>query len=98
MLTNLETNLCIIDQVFMQDFEVFVAQDNASLHEKILAGDTAWCGLERLISGHRRTCSISATPFQTTYVGVVPNRGHDVFAKGTCTPKFTLCYAVLMAC
>lgn len=95
MLANLE--VCITDQVFLQEFEVFVSQDTASLHEKIVAGDTAWCGLERLISGHRKTCSISATPFQTTYVGVVPTRGHDVFTKGNCTPKSTLHYAVLMA-
>lgn len=86
-----QVEICITDQVFMQEFEVFVAQDTASLHEKIIAGDTAWCGLERLISGHRKTCSISVTPFQTTYVGIVPNHGHDVFTQGTCTPKPTLC-------
>lgn len=85
------------DQASMQEFEVFVAQDNASLYEKILAGDTAWCGLERLISGHRKTCSISVTPFQTTYVGILPTRGHDVFTRGTCKPQSTLLPAVNMA-
>ncbi|KAL3144980.1 hypothetical protein ABBQ32_003484 [Trebouxia sp. C0010 RCD-2024] len=62
-----------------QDFEVFVAQDHEALFQKIIAGDTAWCGLERLISGHRRKCSLSVTPFQTTFVGIVPSQGHSHF-------------------
>ena len=58
----------------LQDFEVFHAQDEATLYEKIATGDTAWCGVERLLSGQHHKCSISVTPFETTYVGVVPKR------------------------
>lgn len=74
--------VCAINQGFLQDFEVFVAQDHEALFQKIIAGDTAWCGLERLISGHRRKCSLSVTPFQTTFVGIVPSQGHSHFLSG----------------
>ena len=90
-------DFCMFDQVSLQEFEVFVEQDNDSLYEKTLDGYTAWCGLERLISGHRRTCSISVTPFQTTYVGIVPTRGIDVFIQGACLLWSTLHPAVNMA-
>lgn len=68
--------------LLMQDFDVFVAQGNAALFEKITAGDTAWCGFERLISGHRHKCSISVAPFQTTFVGIVPSQGRSLFTAG----------------
>ena len=68
--------------VFTQDFEVFYAPDEPALYDKIADGDTAWCGLERLISGHRHTCNLSITPFQTTFVGIVPSQGHRLFSAG----------------
>ena len=89
-------DLCTFNQVFMQDFEVFVAQDGATLSEKIIAGDTAWCGLERLISGHRHKCSISITPFQTTFVGIVPNQAHKRFAEGI--QQSNLHYVLVSSC
>ncbi|DBA86672.1 hypothetical protein WJX77_004815 [Trebouxia sp. C0004] len=65
-----------------QDFDVFFANDEEILLDKVSNGDTAWCGMERLLSGHRHKCSISITPFQTTQVGVVPSRGRILFAAG----------------
>ena len=66
----------------LQDFDVFIAQSKDSLADKILDDNTAWCGLERLVSGHKRTCMLSITPFQTTYVGVVPTQGIGLFKTG----------------
>ena len=68
----------------MQNFDVFFAQDKDALLSKIRDGDTAWCGLERLLSGHRHKCSIRITPFQTTFVGIVPSEGLDLFRRGIC--------------
>lgn len=61
---------------------MFIAQSEDSLADKILDDNTAWCGLERLVSGHKRTCVLSITPFQTTYVGVVPTQGIGLFKTG----------------
>ena len=66
----------------LQDFDGFIAQSEDSLADKILDDNTAWCGLERLVSGHKRTCMLSITPFQTTYVGVVPTQGIGLFKTG----------------
>ena len=66
----------------LQDFDVFFANDEELLLDKASDGDTAWCGMERLLSGHRHKCSISITPFETTYVGVVPTRGKHLLAAG----------------
>lgn len=66
----------------LQDFDVFFANDEEVLLDKASDGDTAWCGMERLLSGHRHKCSISITPFETTYVGVVPTRGKPLFKAG----------------
>ena len=71
-----------IQLALLQDFDVFVAATENSLAEKILDDDTAWCGLERLLSGHKRTCMLSITPFQTTYIGVVPTQGYSLFKSG----------------
>lgn len=73
---------CTVDLLFVQEFDVYFAQSNAALYEKISTGDTAWCGIERLVSGHRHKCSISTTPFQTTFVAVVPSLGRDVIYRG----------------
>jgi len=78
------TKDCQLYTVPMQTFDVFFAQDEDALLDKIEAGDTAWCGLERLLSGHRHKCSISITPFQTTYVGIVPSEGRGLVSKGKC--------------
>ncbi len=69
----------------LQDFDVFFATDEEILLDKVSNGDTAWCGMERLLSGHRHKCSISITPFEATYVGVVPTRGCPPFAEGVCS-------------
>ena len=69
----------------LQDFDVFFANDEETLLDKVSNGDTAWCGMERLLSGHRHKCSISITPFETTYVGVVPTRGRHLFDAGVCS-------------
>lgn len=83
---------------FLQEFEVFFAQDEASLYEKIVTGDTAWCGLERLMSGHRNKCSISITPFQTTYVGVVPSQGVRLFTAGIPLPVVLYGFSTQQMC
>ncbi len=69
----------------LQDFDVFFANDEEILLDKVSNGDTAWCGMERLLSGHRHKCSMSITPFETTYVGVVPTRGRHLSAEGVCS-------------
>lgn len=66
----------------LQSFEVFFAQDEDLLFDKMVDGDTAWCGLDRLLSGHRNKCSLSITPFQTTYVGIIPSQGKSLFDTG----------------
>lgn len=65
-----------------QSFEVFTAQDKSELHDKVIDGETAWCGLDRLLSGHKNKCSISLSPFQNTYIGVVPSKGISHFKSG----------------
>lgn len=84
---------CTVDLLFVQEFDVYFAQSNAALYEKISTGDTAWCGIERLVSGHRHKCSISTTPFQTTFIGVVPSPGRDLLTTGT--PHRTILHYVL---
>lgn len=65
-----------------QSFEVFTAQDKSELHDKVIDGETAWCGLDRLLSGNKTKCSISLSPFQNTYIGVVPSQGISRFKSG----------------
>jgi hypothetical protein len=81
----------------LQDFDVFFAKDEELLLDKASDGDTAWCGMERLLSGHRHKCSISITPFETTYVGVVPTRGHHLFAAGVCSLLSLTKWVILVA-
>lgn len=69
----------------LQDFDVFTAQDNHTLAQKILDGDTAWCGFERLFSGHKQTCNLSVTPFETTHICIVPIQGLSLFSAGMST-------------
>ena len=81
----------------LQDFDVFFAKDEELLLDKASDGDTAWCGMERLLSGHRHKCSISITPFETTYVGVGPTRGHHLFAAGVCSLLSLTKWVILVA-
>lgn len=85
MLCWITANICSTQgcsPFLLQDFEVFFAQDEVTLYDKVTAGDTAWCGLERLISGHRDKCSLSISPFQTTFIGIVPSQGHKLSLHG----------------
>lgn len=67
----------------LQSFEVFAAQSEAELCDRVMGGETAWCGLDRLLSGHKSKCSIKVSPFQTTHIGVVPTQGIKLFKSGT---------------
>lgn len=66
----------------LQNFDVFVAQDESELYDKVVAGETAWCGLDRVVSGHKNRCNLQVSPFQTAYIGICPSQGKSLFTAG----------------